>query len=155
MKVETIVIYPPTFGAQYRIPACQFSVDLNIGCSTWQEEESYGTDEIRKGFCDLLFAGCGNHPGDEAAEIEFGEFDSGDPGINRVHEQWAKQRIRSMSVGDVVVIDPHRNPSYFICDASGWLNVSSYQAISWLLYPRQYFGASHELREWKADNGLE
>lgn len=147
MKVITSVIYPEVFGERH-VPETRFFINLNIGCESWKTDE-----EMQKGLCDLLFAGCGNHPGNEwEREWNLGftpAFDSGDPGINNVHHQWETQKTRSMSVGDMVLIDPKGIAQWFICDSIGWLPVSTKEATSWMIHRRQYGCCSFELNEWK------
>jgi hypothetical protein len=115
---------------------------LNIGCSSWKTNTA-----MRKGFCDLLFAGCGNHPGLWDG-VEGHPFDSGDQGINNVHRQWAVARTRSMSVGDVVCIDPAGLCEFWLCDSVGWVLLNSEQVKSWLQFPRKYGCCSFELSQW-------
>ena len=111
---------------------------------------------MRKGFCDLLFAGCGNHPGLWDGDPDH-EFDAGDQGINNVHRQWAvaprpiewaAARTRSMSVGDVVCVDPAGLCEFWLCDSFGWILLTTKQAESWLKFPRRYGCCSSELKEW-------
>lgn len=147
MKVTTSVIYPEVFGERYT-PERRFTIDLNIKCEAWRADV-----KMQKGLCEMLFAGCGNHPGNEW-EMEWNpgftpKFDSGDNGINNVHYQWEKQETRSMSVGDLVLIDPRGIAQWFVCDSAGWLPLSTKEATSWMMHRRKYGGCSFELNEWK------
>ena len=144
MKVHIDLIYPavnrtqphPSF-SEKRIP-----IVLNIGCNSWQENTA-----MRQGFCNTIFAGAGNHPGND--DGQFGApFDAGDPGINNVHGQWVKYRTRSMSVGDVVCIDPDGAREFWICDSVGWDLLTEEQANSWLKFPRSYGCCSFEVNDW-------
>ena len=69
--------------------------------------------------------------------------------------------VRSMSVGDVVVlykVDPKSDRflgTWFICDSCGWLEVNVTQAQSWLDFPRKYGCCSFELRQWQKSLGME
>ena len=150
MKVELEVLYPAVNRAWPNPSDTErrFPVVLDVGCSTWKTNAA-----MRSGFCDLLFAGCGNHPGlyDNVPGIP---FDSGDPGINKVHNQWAANQTRSMSVGDVVIIKELNEA--WVCDFCGWVLLTPEQFESWLKYPRKYWCCSFELSEWmKQETGIE
>ena len=120
----------------------RYPVSLNIGCDTWQTNTA-----MRYGFCELLFAGCGNHPGLWDGDPNH-EFDAGDKGINNVHRQWAEAKVRSMSVGDVVLIDWGGMNEYWVCDSCGWILLTPEQFESWRTFPRQYIGLSLDLNKW-------
>lgn len=146
MKVQCVVILPgldrADVPAQYRSQR-NIPVELNVGCEYWQSEASF-----REGLCDLLFAGFGNHPGLWDG-FEEHRFDSGDEGINNVHRQWELAKTRSMSVGDVVVIDPDGLNEHWICEGCGWNRLTPEQAKSWLDYPRQYGCCGFEISAWR------
>jgi len=158
MKVDFEVIYPgvkrsfPNPSATWHLEK-RFSVVLNIGCSGWKTNTA-----IRQGFCELLFNGFGNHPGlsDSVGYDPQGwqpPFDSGDPGINNVHSQWAPLKTRSMSVGDLVVIKEINET--WLCDNCGWVLLTPEQVKSWLEYPRQYGCCSFEVSDWmKKETGV-
>ncbi len=103
---------------------------------------------VRDSICDLLFAGFGNHPGNEQ-DMGFSDykFTTGNPVIDRIHQHWAIVHARSMSVGDVVHFDD--SDTYYICDSSGWLPVNEVTAKSWLNFPREYGCCSFELKKFK------
>jgi hypothetical protein len=149
MKVDFEVIYP---GVERSFPnpsalEKRFPVVLNIGCSGWKTNTT-----IRQGFCELLFNGFGNHPGNFDG-IPGQPFDSGDPGINNVHSQWAPLKTRSMSVGDLVVIKEINET--WLCDNCGWVLLTPEQVKSWLEYPRQYGCCSFEVSDWmKKETGV-
>jgi hypothetical protein len=105
---------------------------LNIGCDSWKTNTA-----MRKGFCDTIFAGAGNHP---HLKSEGGQqFD-----------WWRTAKARSMSVGDVVNIDPAGLNEFWICESCGWILLTAEQATSWLEFPRKYGCDMFELREWFA-----
>lgn len=107
----------------------------------------------REEVCDILFAGFGNHPGNEMDMGRPGyRFTTGNPSIDSAHLRWQMARARSMSVGDVVNFE--NSNLYYICDSSGWYIVNKELATSWLKFPRQYGCCSFELRQWKQANGL-
>ena len=143
MKVELEVVYPAVNRAwpNPSDPERRFLVVLDVGNSTWKTSSAR-----RHHFCSLLFAGCGNHPGlfDGIEPVQ--PFDSGDRVINNVHNQWATQRTRSMSVGDLVVIKELNET--WLCDNVGWVLLIPEQAESWLKHPRKYGCCSFELSEW-------
>lgn len=150
MKVDYQIVYPAS-GAEFPsrpIPQKVMEGYLVVGCSEWMTNETF-----RRGFCDLIFAGCGNHPGNEPDQSFGAEYDSGDPGINRVHRQWEPYRTRSMSVGDLVRIVAINE--WWLCDVIGWVKLTKEQADSWRSFPRQFAFGGGELRHWKNQNGLE
>ncbi len=151
MKVDLSVTYPKVT-RQWPDPSeaeTVFPIELNIGCPCWQENTA-----MRHGFCELLFAGCGNHPGLDDG-IEGAPFDSGDRGINNVHRQWAPVKTRSMCIGDLINIDPNGLDEFWLCDSAGFVLLTQEQAVSWLDFPRQYGCQGFEVREWKKANGLD
>ena len=151
MKVKLFVHYPAV-SRQFPDPSEDehlMPVELNIGCSTWQENTA-----MRHGFCNLVYDGFGNHPGLYDG-MEGQPFDAGDQGINNVHRQWATYKTRSMSIGDIVNIDPNGLNEYWLCDSVGFTLLTEEQANSWLNYPRQYGCCSFELRQWKRANNLD
>lgn len=142
MKVELEVIYPAV-NRTWPNPSDterRYPVVLNVGCSTWKTNTA-----MRHGFCELLFAGCGNDPG-LCDGIEGQPFDAGDRGINNVHHHWIQANVRSMSVGDIVWIKTLNE--FWACDSCGWVLLTPEQTASWLQYPRQYGCSSLELSEW-------
>ena len=140
MKVNCVLVYPAfqhcAHCAEQHIP-----IRLNIGCPEWQTNTA-----MRHGFCELIFAGAGNHPGLWDGDPDH-EFDAGDRGINNVHRQWAEARTRSASVGDLVNIDPAGLNEWWVCDVCGWTLLTTVQAKNWLEYPRQSC-SSFELNKW-------
>ncbi len=68
-----------------------------------------------------------------------------------------QQRVRSLSVGDVVALyHPNRiGALWFICDSCGWMSVNATQAQSWLDFERKYGCCSFELSQWKKKIGLD
>ena len=58
MKVNCVLIYPPVYGIQSPVSIRHIPIELNIGCHKWQTNTA-----MRHGFCELVFAGAGNHPG--------------------------------------------------------------------------------------------
>ena len=150
MKVQFDLIYP-SVNRQFPQPSDSekhIPIVLNMGCELWKTNTA-----MRQGFCNLIFAGAGNHPGNDY-DRQFGaEFDAGDPGINNVHRQWAKAgRMRSMSVGDIVRIDPDNFNEYWVCDSLGWTLLSETEATDWLNFPRNYGCCGFELTEWMENN---
>lgn len=145
MKVDCVLVYPkldifeapPAWRSTRSIP-----IELNIGCPDWQHNTA-----MRHGFCELIFAGAGNHPGLWDGDPDH-EFDAGDRGINNVHRQWAAARTRSASVGDLINIDPQGLNEWWVCDTCGWTLLTPDQAAQWLIYPRQYGCSSIELNKW-------
>jgi len=143
-EVHYRLIYP----AVSRVPASnsdkQRVIDghLTIGCASWHSNTA-----MRKGFCDLIFAGAGNHPGLWDGDTEH-EFDAGDKGINKVHQRWQESKVRSMSVGDMVNLDPAGLNEFWICDSVGWVLLTPEQATSWLEFPREYGCCGFELSQW-------
>lgn len=145
MQVQCYLIYP---AVKRELPENSdiekyIPIELNIGCDTWKTNTA-----MRKGFCELVFAGAGNHPGNESDQMAGYEFDSGDKGINNVHRQWALARTRSMSVGDILKIDIGEQDEYWLCDSVGFVLLTPDQAGSWLNYPRKYGCCSFELNQW-------
>jgi len=157
MKVELEVLYPAVNRAWPNPSDAErrFSVVLDVGCSDWKTNTA-----MRHGFCELLFAGCGNHPGlNDMVHYESHDpnfrpaFMSGDKGIDNVHNQWAPVKTRSMSVGDVVLIKELNEA--WVCDNCGWVLLTPEQVQSWLNYPRQYGCSSFELSDWmKTETGI-
>lgn len=145
MKVNCVLVYPKL--DNFEAPLAWRStrsipIELNIGCPDWETNTA-----MRHGFCELIFAGAGNHPGLWDG-VEGHPFESGDRGIDNVHRQWALARTRSASVGDLVNIDPDGLNEWWVCDSVGWVLLTPEQAESWLEYPRQYGCCSFELSEW-------
>lgn len=62
-----------------------------------------------------------------------------------------KERMRSLSVGDVVALYKPAliGSKWFICDSCGWLEVNATQAQSWLDFPRKHGCDTFELRQWQ------
>lgn len=108
----------------------------------------------REQVCDMLFAGFGNHPGNDyerqGTDIP---WTAGNWSIDLVHYRWQKAQVRSMSVGDVIHFE--NSKVYYICDSCGWLPVSFDLAQSWLKFPRQYGCCSFELKQWKIAEGID
>ena len=107
----------------------------------------------REEVCDILFAGFGNHPGNEQ-DLGFPgyQFTTGNETIDSAHRRWAIAKTRSMSVGDMVNFE--NSDVYYICDSCGWLPVRKELADKWLAFPREYGCCSFELRKFKQENGL-
>jgi len=152
MKVKCFLTYPKVtrhFPGLSDPQRC-IPIELNIMCDAWKQNTA-----MRQGFCELIFAGAGNHPGLWDG-YEGYPFDSGDAGINNVHRQWAAApQLRSMSVGDLINIDPPGLDEWWLCDSVGWILLTAEQAKSWLEYPRKYGCDSFELKEWmEKETGL-
>jgi hypothetical protein len=144
-KIQITVVYPKV-DRNFPDPSAaeqRFPIELNVGCDNWQNSAA-----IRNSFCELLFAGAGNAPSLYEAQSPFTPFDSGDSGINNVHRQWATQHTRSMSVGDLIVIDPNGLNEWWLCDVVGFTLLTAEQVKSWLDYPRKYGCCSFELKKW-------
>jgi len=149
-KIQIEVVYPRV-ERQFPNPSDderQFFGEMTIGYETWKTSAT-----IRKGFCEMIFAGCGNHPGLHDGQLDMA-FDAGDPGVNSVHHQWKEARIRSMSVGDLIHLDPAGLNEWWMCDAFGFVVLTKEEVDSWLAYPRQYGCCSFEVRKWKKANNL-
>lgn len=142
MKVELEVLYPAV-NRPWPNPSDterRFPVVLDVGCSTWKTNTAR-----RQGFCDFLFAGCGNDPG--LFDGVVGQpFNAVDQRYVNIHKQWATQRTRSMSVGDVVIIKELNEA--WVCDSCGWALLTPEQVESWLKYPRKYGCCFLELSDW-------
>lgn len=144
MKIEITVVYPevkrqppnPSEDEQH------YSYDMNTGCKVWREQS-----DLRERLCDFLFAGCGKFPG-LFDGLEGQPFDAGDPVIDEIHNQWAQFKTRSMSVGDLICIDPTGLNEWWMCANVGWSKLTGEQVRSWLDYPRQYGCCSFEINEW-------
>lgn len=149
-KVQYTVVYPKVERKfpDPSDPERQFSGEANIGCDTWKSSAA-----MRHGFCEMIFAGAGNHPGIHDGEIGM-PFDSGDPGVNRVHGYWASARVRSMSIGDLINIDPKGLNEWWLCDSCGFVILSEDEVVSWLDFPREYGCCGFEVRKWKKANNL-
>lgn len=150
MKVNCVLIYPPVDGIQSPVSIRHIPIELNIGCHKWQTNTA-----MRHGFCELVFAGAGNHPGLYDGGPNYYGFDSGDAGINNVHGQWEVATARSMSVGDMLNIDPNGINEFWLCDSVGFVLLTEEQAWSWLNYPREFCCDSIALMNWKKRNGME
>ncbi len=103
---------------------------LSVGCDTWKTNTA-----MRKAFCDTIFAGAGNHP---YLKSEGGQC----------FDWWRTVKARSMSVGDVVNLDPAGLNEFWICDSVGWVLLTTEQAESWLNFPREYGCDMFELKKW-------
>jgi hypothetical protein len=141
MKVDYLIIYPAVSRSFPSQDQRNFSGELNVGCTSWQANTA-----MRHGMCELLFAGCGNHPGNDLGP-DF-QFDSGDQGINNVHRQWETYKTRSMSIGDVICLDPNGLEEWWICDTCGFTLLTDEQVTSWLTFTRQYGCSFIELNDW-------
>ena len=132
MKVNYVIVLPAV-QRQWPSPSDSeryIANHLNIGCNTWQTNTA-----MRKGFCERIFAGAGNHPGTQA---EGGTFD-----------WWRGERARSMSVGDLIHLDPKGLNEWWVCDSIGFILMTESQALAWLAWPgRKYGCCSFELSEW-------
>jgi hypothetical protein len=144
MKVNFRLVYPSVSNGIHSSPQRTIEGHLNIGCGgTWKTNTA-----MRHGFCELIFAGAGNHPGNEQDQMNGFEFDSGDRGINNVHRQWARAKVRSMSVGDLINLDPDGMNEWWICNSIGFVLLTAEQTQAWLSYPRAYGCCSFELNKW-------
>lgn len=86
--------------------------------------------------CDMIFSGMGNYPSTQCWLPEFFSL-----------------RTRSMSVGDVIRFE--NEPTAWICDSCGWLQVSLAMANSWLAFNRKHGCDMFELSQWKKLAGLD
>ena len=147
MKINYAVIYPnvkrqapnPSDDERMIVGA------MEVGCETWKTSAG-----MRHAMCETLFAGFGNHPGNEHDQMmmEGIEWDSGDPGVNRAHSYWQGAHVRSMSVGDLINIDPAGLNEYWICCSCGFTLLFPEQADAWLNYPRHFGCCGFELNKW-------
>jgi len=104
----------------------------------------------REEVCDILFAGFGNHPGNEQAGYR---FTTGNRFMDTAHLRWATAKVRSMSIGDVVHFE--NSNLYYICDSCGWMVVNKEHADSWLAFERKHGCDSFDLKQWKKSAGIE
>jgi len=150
-KVEYLVVYPRVDRPDncYVDPERTIRGNLNICCDSWKTNTA-----IRMGFCDLIYAGFGNHPGLHDGNPNM-PFDSGDAGVNHAHDFWAKARIRSMSIGDLICIDPHGMSEWWLCDNVGFVILSDDEVTSWLNFPRKYGCDMFEVKQWMKEEGLD
>ncbi len=138
------VTYPKVARASYPEPEREYRGSVPLSNDSVPREK----------VCDVLFAGFGNHPGNEQ-DLGFPGyvFTTGNGSIDFVHQRWVIARTRSMSVGDVVNFE--NSDIYYICDSCGWFSVFKDQARRWLDFPRQYGCCSFELKQWKKAEGLD
>jgi hypothetical protein len=108
----------------------------------------------REDVCSILFAGFGNHTGNERDwDFPGFVFTTGDDSTDMAHRRWEVAGVRSMSVGDVVTFE--NSETSYICDCCGWMAVPKVQARRRLDFPRQYGCCSFELRQWKKAEGID
>jgi hypothetical protein len=101
----------------------------------------------REDVCDILFAGFGNHPGNEQDYGSLGyRFTTGDKAIDMAHLRWAMAQVRSMSVGDIVNFE--NSNLYYICGPVGWIVVDKVNTDSWRNWPREHGCDLFEVRQW-------